>query len=170
MTCWSKYFANKRIDGLMKLFERIVQIILFVLMFEMIYWYTIFFVIKNFKNWNIKETFFFFPVLQINLRLILVSGKTKEFLFSPSDSAGDIAHHVFENWPEGTFLLKFIYIVISYMKRLTNYMILFIKDFYYKKKQINKRTKRNKNRLNKIYESLTIFINEFHIAYSWDLK
>ncbi|KYN44549.1 Ubiquitin-like protein 3 [Trachymyrmex septentrionalis] len=28
------------------------------------------------------------------------SGKTKEFLFSPSDSAGDIAHHVFENWPE----------------------------------------------------------------------
>lgn len=52
------------------------------------------------------------------------------------------------------------------MKRLTNYMILFIKDFYYKKKQINKKTKRNKNRLNKIYESLTIFINEFHIAYS----
>ncbi|KYQ49293.1 Ubiquitin-like protein 3, partial [Trachymyrmex zeteki] len=40
--------------------------------------------------------------LQINLRLILVSGKTKEFLFSPSDSAGDIAHHVFENWPEGS--------------------------------------------------------------------
>ncbi|XP_012062417.1 PREDICTED: ubiquitin-like protein 3 [Atta cephalotes] len=37
---------------------------------------------------------------KINLRLILVSGKTKEFLFSPSDSAGDIAHHVFENWPE----------------------------------------------------------------------
>ncbi|XP_033326864.1 ubiquitin like 3 isoform X2 [Megalopta genalis] len=39
-------------------------------------------------------------VYKINLRLILVSGKTKEFLFSPSDSAGDIAHHVFENWPE----------------------------------------------------------------------
>ncbi|XP_014604195.1 PREDICTED: ubiquitin-like protein 3 isoform X1 [Polistes canadensis] len=38
--------------------------------------------------------------IKINLRLILVSGKTKEFLFSPSDSAGDIAHHVFENWPE----------------------------------------------------------------------
>ncbi|KAL7293805.1 hypothetical protein TKK_0012865 [Trichogramma kaykai] len=37
---------------------------------------------------------------RINLRLILVSGKTKEFLFSPSDSAGDIAYHVFENWPE----------------------------------------------------------------------
>ncbi|EZA59066.1 Ubiquitin-like protein [Ooceraea biroi] len=42
----------------------------------------------------------FLCALQINLRLILVSGKTKEFLFSPSDSAGDIAHHVFENWPE----------------------------------------------------------------------
>lgn len=40
---------------------------------------------------------------QINLRLILVSGKTKEFLFSPSDSAGDIALTVFENWPDGKF-------------------------------------------------------------------
>ncbi|XP_049837599.1 ubiquitin-like protein 3 isoform X1 [Schistocerca gregaria] len=37
---------------------------------------------------------------KINLRLILVSGKTKEFLFSPSDSAGDIAQTVFDNWPE----------------------------------------------------------------------
>ncbi|XP_054262037.1 ubiquitin-like protein 3 isoform X1 [Macrosteles quadrilineatus] len=37
---------------------------------------------------------------KINLRLILVSGKTKEYLFSPSDSAGDIAQHVFDNWPE----------------------------------------------------------------------
>lgn len=40
-------------------------------------------------------------LLQINLRLILVSGKTKEFLFSPSDSAGEIAKTVFEQWPEG---------------------------------------------------------------------
>ncbi|XP_069954288.1 ubiquitin-like protein 3 [Cherax quadricarinatus] len=39
-------------------------------------------------------------VFQINLRLILVSGKTKEFLFSPSESAGDIAQFVFDNWPE----------------------------------------------------------------------
>ncbi|KAI8441028.1 hypothetical protein MSG28_009301, partial [Choristoneura fumiferana] len=31
--------------------------------------------------------------LKINLRLILVSGKTKEFVFSPVDSAGDIAIH-----------------------------------------------------------------------------
>jgi Ubiquitin-2 like Rad60 SUMO-like len=38
---------------------------------------------------------------QINLRLILVSGKTKEFLFSPSESAGEIAKIVFEQWPEG---------------------------------------------------------------------
>lgn len=43
----------------------------------------------------------FYSLLQINLRLILVSGKTKEFLFSPSDSAGDIAQHVFDNWPDG---------------------------------------------------------------------
>ncbi|NWH60121.1 UBL3 protein, partial [Geococcyx californianus] len=43
------------------------------------------------------NTSFFF--LQINLRLILVSGKTKEFLFSPNDSAADIAKHVYDNWP-----------------------------------------------------------------------
>lgn len=47
----------------------------------------------------------FYYELQINLRLILVSGKTKEFLFSPSDSAGDIAHHVFENWPDGELVI-----------------------------------------------------------------
>ena len=39
------------------------------------------------------------PVDKINLRLILVSGKTKEYLFSPSESAGDIAQFVFDNWP-----------------------------------------------------------------------
>ncbi|XP_050433799.1 ubiquitin-like protein 3 isoform X1 [Adelges cooleyi] len=37
---------------------------------------------------------------EINLRLILVSGKTKEFIFSPNDSAGDIAQAIFDNWPE----------------------------------------------------------------------
>uniref|UniRef100_A0A5F9C376 UBL3-like ubiquitin domain-containing protein n=1 Tax=Oryctolagus cuniculus TaxID=9986 RepID=A0A5F9C376_RABIT len=35
----------------------------------------------------------------INLRLILVSGKTKEFLFSPKDSASAIAKRVYDNWP-----------------------------------------------------------------------
>lgn len=39
------------------------------------------------------------PSDKINLRLILVSGKTKEFLFNASDSAGDIAQYVFDNWP-----------------------------------------------------------------------
>nr|XP_032632677.1 ubiquitin-like protein 3 [Chelonoidis abingdonii] len=39
------------------------------------------------------------PADMINLRLILVSGKTKEFLFSPNDSAADIAKHVYDNWP-----------------------------------------------------------------------
>uniref|UniRef100_T1K2R6 UBL3-like ubiquitin domain-containing protein n=1 Tax=Tetranychus urticae TaxID=32264 RepID=T1K2R6_TETUR len=37
--------------------------------------------------------------LDINLRLILVSGKTKDFQFSPNDSASDIAQYVFEHWP-----------------------------------------------------------------------
>jgi hypothetical protein len=49
-------------------------------------------------------------LLQINLRLILVSGKTKEFLFSPSDSAGDIAQHVFDNWPEGNGLFIVVHL------------------------------------------------------------
>ncbi len=38
---------------------------------------------------------------QINLKLILVSGKTQEFLFSPNESAADITQHVYEHWPEG---------------------------------------------------------------------
>lgn len=46
----------------------------------------------------------FYP-FQINLRLILVSGKTKEFIFSPNDSAADIAKHVYDNWPMGKPLL-----------------------------------------------------------------
>ncbi|XP_019726942.1 ubiquitin-like protein 3b [Dunckerocampus dactyliophorus] len=37
----------------------------------------------------------------VHLRLILVSGKTQDFTFSPNDSATDIAKHVFENWPTG---------------------------------------------------------------------
>ncbi|GFY44474.1 ubiquitin-like protein 3 [Trichonephila inaurata madagascariensis] len=37
---------------------------------------------------------------RINLRLILVSGKTREYLFSPNDSASDIAQYVFDNWAE----------------------------------------------------------------------
>ncbi|XP_034745759.1 ubiquitin-like protein 3a [Etheostoma cragini] len=39
------------------------------------------------------------PADMINLRLILVSGKTKEFFFSPNESAADIAKHVYDNWP-----------------------------------------------------------------------
>ncbi|TWW55717.1 Ubiquitin-like protein 3 [Takifugu flavidus] len=38
---------------------------------------------------------------EVHLRLILVSGKTQDFTFSPNDSATDIAKHVFDNWPEG---------------------------------------------------------------------
>ena len=41
------------------------------------------------------------PPTKINLRLILVTGKTKDFLFDPSDSASDIAQYVFDHWPQG---------------------------------------------------------------------
>ncbi|XP_076467712.1 ubiquitin-like protein 3 [Babylonia areolata] len=57
------------------------------------------------------------PGDKINLRLILVSGKTHEFLFSPSDSAAEITDHVFSHWPEewsdeqlpSTNILRLIY-------------------------------------------------------------
>lgn len=39
--------------------------------------------------------------LQVNLRLILVSGKTKEFLFYPNDSVADVTDFVYRNWPRG---------------------------------------------------------------------
>lgn len=45
---------------------------------------------------------------QICLRLILVSGKTKDFIFSPEDSSAHIAQHVHENWPEGNDSLFFV--------------------------------------------------------------
>jgi len=40
------------------------------------------------------------PADKINLKLILVSGQTQEFLFSPSESAADITQHVYDHWPE----------------------------------------------------------------------
>jgi len=57
------------------------------------------------------------PSDKINLRLILVSGKTFEFLFSPSCSAAEITQHVYDNWPEtwqdeqlpATNILRLIY-------------------------------------------------------------
>ena len=36
---------------------------------------------------------------QINLKLILVSGKTQEFLFDPTDSVAVITQYVYDNWP-----------------------------------------------------------------------
>ena len=44
---------------------------------------------------------------QINLRLILVSGKTKEFLFSPNDSAADITQYVYDHWPDGEYIYSY---------------------------------------------------------------
>jgi hypothetical protein len=52
--------------------------------------------------------------------LILVSGKTKEFLFSPSDSAGDIAQIVFESWPEGKFKFYFKWILENHFWLIFN--------------------------------------------------
>jgi len=53
----------------------------------------------------------------VNLKLILVSGRTQEFQFIPSSSASDVCQHVFDNWPAdwkdeqvaSSSLLKLIY-------------------------------------------------------------
>lgn len=55
--------------------------------------------VKQKKDNSIRKMSSSTPADMINLRLILVSGKTKEFLFSPNDSAADIAKHVYDNWP-----------------------------------------------------------------------
>ena len=58
---------------------------------------------QYFNFFIVVHFFLIFVDLQVNLRLILVSGKTKEFLFAPEDSAAEIAQFVFENWPEGLY-------------------------------------------------------------------
>ncbi|KRY70582.1 Ubiquitin-like protein 3, partial [Trichinella pseudospiralis] len=57
------------------------------------------------------------PDDKINLRLILVCGKTCDFLFDSSFSASDVAQYVFDHWPDdwqeervqSASLLKLIY-------------------------------------------------------------
>ncbi|CDW57600.1 Rad60-SLD 2 domain containing protein [Trichuris trichiura] len=56
-------------------------------------------------------------LFQINLRLILVCGKTSDFLFPSTYSAADVAQYVFDHWPsewedervQSASLLKLIY-------------------------------------------------------------
>ena len=38
----------------------------------------------------------------------MVSGKTADFVFKNTTSAGDVAEHVYNNWPEGTTFPVFI--------------------------------------------------------------
>ena len=64
------------------------------------------------------------PEDKINLRLIMVSGKTKDYLFKPSDSAGDIAQYIFDNWPEGkTWFFLSNFVIISEMKSVSELQI-----------------------------------------------
>lgn len=86
------------------------------------------------------------------MRLILVSGKTKEFLFSPSDSAGDIAQIVFDSWPEGkldNYLSIFIYIIIiniQYQSRKVYYVLIW----------------RNQYKINSVWENHPLLHNYRH--------
>lgn len=54
---------------------------------------------------------------EVNLKLILVSGRTHEFMFASSISASEVCQYVFDNWPNdwkdekvaSASLLKLIY-------------------------------------------------------------
>lgn len=83
-------------------------------MFPTVLFFIFFHVLTQTKKDNSLHLFFF-CVLQINLRLILVSGKTKEFVFSPNDSAADIAKHVYDNWPMGRQLF-----MVAHVEENTN--------------------------------------------------
>lgn len=37
---------------------------------------------------------------KVNLRLIMVSGKTADFVFKNTTTAGEVAEYVYNNWPE----------------------------------------------------------------------
>ena len=63
---------------------------------------------------------FFF---QICLKLILVTGRTAEFLFSPSDTAYYITQHVFDNWPEGR---TSYFLGHSVLNLVLNYVLLLV--------------------------------------------
>lgn len=54
--------------------------------------------------------------LQVNLRLILVSGKTKEFLFYPNDSVADVTDFVYRNWPRGNNFIGVFFPDVTYLK------------------------------------------------------
>jgi hypothetical protein len=48
------------------------------------------------------------PKDRVNLRLIFVAANDqggKEFLTNPQMTAIEIAHHVFDNWPQGNIFL-----------------------------------------------------------------
>ena len=50
-----------------------------------------------------SDSWHIYPI-QINLHLLLVDGKSHDFLFEPSVTASQIASHVFHNWPSGMYV------------------------------------------------------------------
>lgn len=52
---------------------------------------------------------------KVNLRLIMVSGKTADFVFQNTTSAGEVAEYVYNNWPEAWAEEK---------ENITNYQVL----------------------------------------------
>ena len=64
------------------------------------------FYVLNFKRavstqWVFLNYPYILCVVQVNLKVILVSGRTQEFLFSHTDTAALITQHIFDNWPLG---------------------------------------------------------------------
>ena len=67
----------------------------------------------------------------------MVSGKTKDYLFKPSDSAGDIAQFIFDNWPEGKFTQDQVWEKLKVYKQRKIWLLLpkNFKELYIQKKK-----------------------------------
>ena len=69
----------------------------------------------------------------------MVSGKTKDYLFKPSDSAGDIAQFIFDNWPEGKFIKDQVWEKLKVYKQRKIWLLLpkNFKELYIQKKRLH---------------------------------
>ena len=69
----------------------------------------------------------------------MVSGKTKDYLFKPSDSAGDIAQFIFDNWPEGKFTQDQVWEKLKVYKQRKIWLLLpkNFKELYIQKKRLH---------------------------------
>jgi hypothetical protein len=52
------------------------------------------------------------PSDKVNLRLLLVSGETKDVLVSPSDTIAHVLQDIYSNWPKSIFFYFILFNII----------------------------------------------------------